>query len=258
MVDASRYSDALSRDILHSTPSRETAARLHFACGVAHDCNHLLGVVRMQSALLFGDSRLPADLRENLRPIIDASERAAELNRQLLAIGGKQRTERVPVDLRRVAADLTPQLRRVAGEKIALATDFAAELPAVPADRGMLERALLNLVTNARDAIEGEGRITLSLGAVVFSGDPRPDRPAGRYVCLAVTDSGRGIPREQLGLLFDPGFTTRPPGRGSGFGLATVAAIVDEHHGWVDVHSVEGRGATLVAFLPAAAPVTAP
>lgn len=248
----------MTTGIQDSRTGEAALARLSFACGIAHDCNHLLTVVRMQSALLFGDPRMPAELREGLRPIMDASERAAELNRQLLAIGGRPRATRRNLDLRRVAAELAPLLRRMAGERIAIVTDFAADLPAAAADRGMIERALLNLVANSRDAIAEQGRITLSLGAVVFSEEPRPGLAAGRYVCLAVTDSGCGIARENLARVFDPFFTTKPAGQGMGLGLATVQAVAEEHAGWVDVSSVEGKGTTFVLFVPAADRVTSP
>jgi CheY-like chemotaxis protein len=148
-------------------------------------------------------------------------------------------------------------LKRVIREDIRLECRYAAQLPFVQADPGMMEQVLLNLVVNARDAMPCGGQLFIttagvSLGAAYAR--TNPEARAGEFVCLSVSDTGTGIAPEHLERVFEPFFTTKEPGKGTGLGLATVYGIVKQHQGWVEVSSRVGEGTTFKIFLPAIPP----
>jgi CheY-like chemotaxis protein len=158
------------------------------------------------------------------------------------------------LDLNELVGNLTRMLRRTLGDDIALRTVYAPGLKAVHADPGMIEQVLLNLAVNARDAMPGGGTLTLATSLVEFATGqlPRnPDASAGTFVCLAVADTGAGMPPAILARIFDPFFTTKEVGKGTGLGLATVYGILRQHGGWVDVESELGRGSEFRVYLPA-------
>ncbi len=223
------------------------------AGGIAHDFNNMLAVVMMQCSLL-RDIAPAGDLQEGLQEIEAASERAMNLTRQLLTFSRRAVTQPVDLDISEAIGRMTRLLQRVLGEDIFLVTRFAPALPPIHADPGMMEQVLMNLAINARDAMPGGGRLTISLeGAMVEAARARlhPGVVPGRYVCLTVADSGAGIPAELLPRIFEPFFTTKEVGKGTGLGLATVFGIVEQHHGWIEVESALGEGTTFRVFLPA-------
>jgi len=144
-------------------------------------------------------------------------------------------------------------LRRVLTAEIVLETRVAPGLPFVHANPGMLEQVLMNLGINARDAMPDGGRIVIGVAAVDVS-EPHAAlharQPGGRYLCLSVSDTGRGIPAAHLARIFEPFFTTKEVGKGTGLGLAIVFGIVQEHHGWIEVDSKVGQGTTFRVLLP--------
>jgi two-component system, cell cycle sensor histidine kinase and response regulator CckA len=145
-------------------------------------------------------------------------------------------------------------LKRVIGENIDLQCHYAAPLPHVQADPGMMEQVILNLVVNARDAMPEGGRLRVATEhARLDEGHARtkPEARAGEFVCLVVSDTGTGIAPEVLPRIFEPFFTTKEVGKGTGLGLATVYGIVQQHQGWIEVSSQVGQGATFRVFLPA-------
>jgi two-component system, cell cycle sensor histidine kinase and response regulator CckA len=223
------------------------------AGGVAHDFNNLLAVVRGNTELALLDAGQFSDqARECLKQVIAASERAANLTRQLLTFGRKQVLQTQPLDLNEVIRNLTKMLARIIGEDIHLQCTYDTELPYVQADVGMLEQVLVNLVVNARDAMPHGGQLFIATEKISIEEAyvrAHPEARAGEFVCLSVHDTGSGITSEHLPRIFEPFFSTKEPGKGTGLGLATVHGIVKQHQGWVEVSSRVGAGATFRVFL---------
>ena len=190
-------------------------------------------------------------------------QRAADLVKQMLAFSRQSVLHREPYDL---AADIPAQiklLKRLLGERITVEYSFPKDLPWINADKNLIAQALLNLCVNARDAMKGQGHLRISLDAVVVTAEAVKDFTnvhAGEFLCLSVADQGCGMSRRVLEHLFEPFFSTKPVGEGTGLGLATVQGVVQQHHGWVKVESLVGVGTTFRIYLPATAPqtVTAP
>ena len=158
-----------------------------------------------------------------------------------------------PIDLNAVVSDIEPMIRRLIGEDIELRTELAPDLGWVQADAGQLDQVILNLVVNARDALSSGGSIVLSTANVERSAADLADHPGareGRYVSIAVSDNGVGIDEATLARIFEPYFTTKDRGRGTGLGLATVLGIVEQSGGHVDVKSTVGEGTSFRIFLP--------
>lgn len=226
------------------------------AGGVAHDFNNILAAILMHLGLLEMSSSLDPETCAGLKELRIEAQRAASLTRQLLLFSRRSVMETRPLGLNEVVGNLLKMLGRLIGEQIQLV--FAPEtrpLPPTPGDPGMLEQVVMNLVVNARDAMPKGGRITLSTAAVEVDEQAvavNPGRRPGRFVCLAVADTGVGIDEHTLKRIFEPFFTTKEAGRGTGLGLATVHGIIAQHRGWVEVESELGKGTTFRVYLPAA------
>jgi len=232
--------------------SQKLEAIGQLATGVAHDFNNILTVMKGFASRLAGQQS-PARPGEEVQEILNATDRAAALTRQLLAFSRRQEFQPRPVDLRRVVTSMTRMLDRIIGESIRLEVTHPEVLPLAAADPSMMEQVLLNLVVNARDAMPQGG--ALAVGASAVSLDPdsaarRPQARPGQFVCLEVRDSGCGMDEKTLARIFDPFFTTKGPGKGTGLGLATVNGIVQQHKGWIEVESAVGRGTVFRVFLP--------
>jgi two-component system cell cycle sensor histidine kinase/response regulator CckA len=236
---------------LRQSQKMEAIGRL--AGGIAHDFNNLLTVITGRADLLLrrlgGDNALARDAELILR----TAERAASLTRQLLVFSRKQVVEPRIVDLNVVVRNMERMLGRLIGEDVELVIQTAPDLGRVKADTGQLEQVIMNLAVNARDAMPRGGRLVLETANVDVSaagtgahGGIRP----GRYVMLAVTDTGCGMDAETLSHLFEPFFTTKGPERGTGLGLSTVYGIVKQSEGEIAVESELGRGATFRIYLP--------
>ena len=224
------------------------------AGGVAHDFNNLLMVIRGNAELLAEDSDTMSPLaREFLGQISSAAESAANLTRQLLLFGRKQAMQSRAVGLNDLIVNLSKMLRRVVSEDIKLDCACGNPKPFVQGDPGMIEQVVLNLVVNARDAMPQGGRLQISTQVVRLEvGDIRirPEARVGDFVCLAVRDTGAGIPPGILPRIFEPFFTTKEAGKGTGLGLPSVYGIAKQHQGWVEVTSLVGTGTTFEVFLP--------
>jgi signal transduction histidine kinase len=224
------------------------------AAGVAHDFNNILTVVHGHASLLLmqlGETGVHA---RSLSEIRQASERAANLVRQLLMFGRKQVLQYRNVDLGEVVRSLSSMLRQMVSERVDFRLECAAGLSPIFADRGMLEQVVVNLVVNARDAMPRGGELLLQTSQVKFteaSLGQHPDARPGEFNCLTVKDNGNGMDAHVLRHLFEPFFTTKEVGKGTGLGLATVYGIVRQHHGWIEVQSQVNVGSTFHIYFPA-------
>ena len=224
------------------------------AAGVAHDFNNILTLIQGYAGLLLAEPNLTQDTAESLQEISAASERAANLTRQLLVFSRKQLVQLEDLDLNAVISEVSRLLRRALREDITLHFNYAPDVPKMKADSGMIEQVLMNLVVNARDAMPNGGRITVGTSSVQITEQhvrANPEARVGKFVCLRVSDTGSGIPPEYLTKIFEPFFTTKEVGKGTGLGLATVYGIAKQHGGWVEVLSRINEGTTFRLFFPA-------
>jgi PAS domain S-box-containing protein len=249
------------------TERRELEARLQqsqklellgqLASGVAHDFNNVLAVIQGLASMIKETEGLDPETLEAAEQMVQATDRGAGLTRQLLSFSRKQVVQPRELDLNDVVSNLNKMLTRMVGVDVALDLKPAARLPLVRADIVMMQQVLMNLAVNARDAMSGGGRITIETSSVMLEpGHPdlEPGAAPGLHVCLAVGDTGSGIPEDLLPKIFEPFFTTKEPGKGTGLGLATVHGIARQHGGWIKVQSQIGRGTTFRVFLPAIPP----
>ncbi len=222
------------------------------AGGVAHDFNNILAAMLMHIGLMRDEPGVSPEMRAQFDEQQEFVNRAANLTRQLLLFGRREVMQKKLVDLDSLLGNVLKMLRRLIGENISL--EFKGNLKAtwINADSGMIEQVVMNLVVNARDAIETCGRITLTTTVVDLTdtGKSTEARP-GSFVCLTVTDTGSGMTAATLEHIFEPFFTTKDQGKGTGLGLATVYGIVKRHDGWIEVESTPGSGTTFRIYLPA-------
>jgi signal transduction histidine kinase/CheY-like chemotaxis protein len=229
----------------------EAVGRL--AGGIAHDFNNLLTVIRMSLLTVVEPDVSPDDLREALRDATDATDRAAALTHDLLAFARKQTLQRNTVAVSDILGGVERMVRRVAEASIRLEVRAASEVGEVVADRHQIEQVLLNLAINACDAMGNRGTLAISADPVELAGDESGLRVRpGRYVRIAVSDTGTGMDEATRSSAFEPFFTTKEVGRGTGLGLAVAHGIVTQHGGQIDVESELGKGSTFTVFLPLA------
>ena len=225
--------------------------------GIAHDFNNILTIILSNVELVKSDLG-PEDAGPDLAEIEAAARKGAAMVRKLLAFSRTGQLELGPVDLARLVGDLSEMLRRLLPETIHVRMTAAPDAPAVLADPGAVEQILLNLATNARDAMVRGGTLDIVVEPRVLDdefrdamGDGRP----GAYACLSVSDTGDGMDPAVLERLFEPFFTTKPPGVGTGLGMAMVYGLVRQHGGLVEVATAPGRGTVVYIYFPAAARV---
>jgi two-component system, cell cycle sensor histidine kinase and response regulator CckA len=234
----STFRDITERRRLESElqQSQKMDAIGRLAGGVAHDFNNLLLVISAYAELMLDSVAADDPLRKNVAEIMTASRRAADLTRQLLAFGRKQMQSLQILDLNTVIGEITTMLPRLIGEDIELVFTPAQDLGKVRADPIQIEQVVMNLAANARDAMPGGGTLTIETAAVRVD-ESYVQRhsivPPGDYVLLTVTDSGQGIATEHLAHIFEPFYTTKEAGKGTGLGLATVYGIVKQNGGFV-------------------------
>jgi signal transduction histidine kinase/ActR/RegA family two-component response regulator len=229
-------------EALREAQRLESVGRL--AAGIAHDFNNLLTVVLANATLLLRDRGLDTATANAVEEMKTAASRGADLVRQLLAFGRQQRLAGQVLDLNAVVASLGPLLARLIGQQVRITTALAPGKAYVKADRSQLEQVIVNLVTNARDAMPTGGQLTIE--TAIIDGDPAI-KPC---VVLSVSDTGLGMDRETRQRVFEPFFTTKPFGKGTGLGLATVHGVVEQSGGRVVVDSEPGSGSCFKVFLP--------
>jgi PAS domain S-box-containing protein len=223
------------------------------AAGVAHDFNNLLGVISGYGELAQRGLDPAGAPFAKLTQVLKASERAADLTRQLLAFSRQQNLQPKVLDLSAVVLDAEKMVRRIVGEDVEVATVLRQKLGRIKADPGQIHQIVLNLAANARDAMREGGRLLLETAEVELDGPyarVHPPCKAGSYVNLIVTDNGCGMPPEVKSRIFEPFFTTKALGSGTGLGLATVYAIVKQSGGYIWVYSEVGHGTTFKIYFP--------
>ncbi len=224
------------------------------ASGVAHDFNNLLTVILGFAGFVAADLTIGERHTRDLGEIIKAADRAAALTKQLLAFSRQQVLQTAPLDVNALITDMTGMLDRLIGEHIEVTLALAPKLARALADRSQLEQVVMNLIVNARDAMPGGGRVTIETKDVELENSSFHHEAVmqGRYVMLAVTDSGSGMTKETQRHLFEPFFTTKEAGKGTGLGLSTTYGIIKQSNGYIWVYSELGRGTTFKVYLPCA------
>ena len=225
------------------------------AAGVAHDFNNMLTIIQGHSSkLLSPETSLPPELLDPVLAVYGAAERAGGLTRQLLMFTRKNVMQPRLLDLRVTVGDMHKMLCRLLGEHIILEFNAPPTLSPIHGDAGMVEQVLMNFAVNARDAMQEEGKLSISVEDFVATlpyVQRHPDARMGRFVRLQVTDNGCGMTDAVRARIFEPFFTTKDVGKGTGLGLATVFGIVKQHAGWVEVSSELGKGSTFTVYFPA-------
>lgn len=233
--------------------SQKMEAIGQIAGGIAHDFNNILTAIIGYASLLQMKMRKDDPLRRNTEQVIISAERAANLTQSLLAFSRKQISNPVPANLNKIINRAESLLLRVIGEDIELKTMLSDEDLTVMADHVQIEQVLMNLATNARDAMPEGGLLTIETGTmeideeyVKVQGYGKP----GRYALISVTDSGIGMDEKIKARIFEPFFTTKEIGKGTGLGLSIVYGIVKQHNGYINCYSEQGKGTTFRVCLP--------
>ncbi len=236
---------------LQQAQKMEAVGRL--AGGVAHDFNNMLGIIVGRADMALQRPGLDERARRDLGEVLEAARKSADLTRQLLAFARRQTVRPAVLDLNDSVEGTLGMLRRLIGEDMELTFVPGPDLWSVKIDPSQVDQALANLVVNARDAIQGPGRIALDTANVELGAsfcESRPWATPGRYVRLTVADSGHGMDEATLAHVFEPFFTTKPEGQGTGLGLATVYGIVKQNGGLIEVESRPGDGASFRLYFP--------
>lgn len=242
----------LLEEQLRQSQKMEAVGQL--AGGVAHDFNNILTVIGGYSSLLQMDSSLSDEQKRSLEEITSAADKAAQLTHGLLAFSRKQPLIMSKENLNDIVQHVHKFLVRIIGEDITFQSDCCvAELPIV-ADRGQIEQVLINLATNARDAMSGGGVFTVKSDRAVLESSITDfhnfNVPPGIYAVLTVSDTGTGISKEHINHIFEPFFTTKEVGKGTGLGMAIIYGIIKQHNGHINVYSELGHGTTFRIYFP--------
>lgn len=250
----------LMRDI---TQERENQKRIQnqerlatvgqLAAGIAHDFNNIMAAITVYADLLYQDPGIRPAGQEKLKIIQQQVQRAASLIRQILDFSRRSIMEQSALDLLPLVKEIDKMLRRVLPETIHLSLNYQPGSYWVEADPTRLQQVFMNLAVNARDAMPNGGLLEFNLSRFSLKpGDskPVPNMAPGNWIRIDVSDNGTGIPEEVMPHIYDPFFTTKPVGQGTGLGLAQVYGIIQQHNGHIEVTSEENKGTTFSIFLP--------
>jgi PAS domain S-box-containing protein len=253
ITERKKAEEALEKSEARLRQSQKMEAVGQLAGGVAHDFNNLLTAITGYSDLILADLDETTPLYQDVKEIRLAAERAANLTRQLLAFSRRQVLQPTILNLNEVVGNVNRLLRRLIGENIELVTVSTEELEPIKADRGQLEQVIVNLAVNARDAMPEGGKLIFETCNIELTEEYHqyyPEVTPGRYVRLAVSDTGSGMSKAVRQRIFEPFFTTKEWGKGTGLGLATVYGIIKQSGGYIEVYSEEGLGTTFKIYLP--------
>ncbi len=231
----------------------------HLAGGIAHDLNNTLAIVKMNCFLLSSRPGIdsPGILESHLNAIEAAADKSALLTRQLLTFSRKQVIRPVLLNVNTTIRSFSGLLAQLLSDRIEIKFDLAEDIEVVRLDQGQLEQLLMNLILNARDAIQGNGLIRVTTTNFEVNGNSNLaiwnlQPKCGNYVCLTVTDTGCGVPHELIHKIFEPFFSTKTPENGTGLGLAVVHGIVRQNNGGLLVLSQQDQGTTFKLLIPVA------
>ncbi len=236
---------------LQQSQKLEAIGRL--ASGVAHDFNNMLTAIIGNTDLLLIDISDKDLMLEDINEIKKAAERSSNLTQQLLAFSRKQPLKMDIVDLTSVIVEIDKMLQRLMGEDIQLSTQLSENLKRVKADRGQIEQVIINLAVNAKDAMPNGGNICIRTENVIVDKSIRTKINhinTNEFVCISFADNGPGMTEEVKSRIFEPFFSTKEKGKGTGLGLAVVYGIIRQHEGWIDVESGLGKGTIFKVYLP--------
>lgn len=242
---------------LNQARKMESVGRL--AGGVAHEFNNMLSIILGYATMAMETLEPSSQLHAHMQKIIKAGEHSADIVRQLLTFARKQPVAPQVLDFNSTIANMFRMLKPLIGENIKLFWEPGEQLGTVKMDLTQLDQILVNLVLNARDAMSNNGAITIKTWKVEFDQalcQYRDDLLPGHYLVLEVSDDGCGMDKETLSHIYEPFFTTKPQGAGTGLGLATVYGIVKQNGGLIDVESHPGKGSTFTIYLPRHQPKT--
>ena len=236
---------------MHMRHAQKMEAVGQLAGGIVHDFNNMLTVILNYSEMLLESAEPDHPWQHYFREIHQAGERSAELTSQLLTFCRKQLMEPRSIDINASVLSTEQMLKRLIGENIELIVRVTLGIGSVRMDPGQIERILVNLAVNARDAISGQGQLVIETSKVEFTTAQYPVPASGPYCCIQVSDNGHGIAAAHKSRIFEPFFTTKEPGKGTGLGLAAVFGIVSQCDGHIECVSEVGRGTSFRIYLPA-------
>jgi PAS domain S-box-containing protein len=263
VLDAQRNVEAVAAIATDITEKKQVEAQLakaqrmeavgQLSGGIAHDFNNLLTVIIGNAELLEAELQGNDRLHPLAEVTLDAAERSASLTQRLLAFSRRQTLEPKPTDVRQLVEDMEDLIARAAGTQVTIEYRYADDIGLANIDPAQLETAILNLVVNARDAMPGGGRITIAISNVEIdesSAQLNPDAKPGDYLMIAVSDTGTGMPPEVLARVFEPFYTTKEVGKGTGLGLPMIYGFAKQSGGHVKIYSEVGHGTVVRLYFP--------